>query len=81
MDRYETREYDLGRMAFLLVEYTNEEKCLMLIVLDTGPRRNRIGLYTEEGYIIEAFGNLFDCAWKDSTPYDPNKSGISVLLD
>lgn len=81
LKKYTTKEYDLGRMAFLLVEYTNKKKCLMLIVLDTGPRMNRIGLYTEEGYVIETFDNLFDCAWKISPEYDPTKSDIAVLLN
>jgi hypothetical protein len=73
---YMTKEYDLGRMAFLAVEYTNDKKCMLLIVFDTGPRMNRVGLYTEEGYIVDSFTNLFDCAWSISTDYDPDKCQI-----
>lgn len=80
LKNYKARDYDLDELAFLLTEYDNGVKCLLLIVFDTGPRMNRVGLYTEESYIIDAFANLFDSAWKIAEDYDPDNSDILNIL-
>jgi len=57
------REYYFDNVDFMLIEYVGGKRMLLFIVRDTGPTANRIGLYTEEPYLIDIFNNLFETAW------------------
>lgn len=60
------RDYNFSESVFLITEYTNGAKNLLIVAKDTSPRMSRVGLYTEEPYIIDTFANAFDYAWKNS---------------
>ncbi len=57
-------EYNFGNISFIICEYPEQVRKLMIFVRDTGPRNERIALYSEEPYIIEMFSNIFDAGWK-----------------
>lgn len=60
-------EYYFDNLDFLVINYLNElgeeKRTLLFIVRDTGPTANRIGLHTEEPYIIDIFEDLFEKGW------------------
>jgi hypothetical protein len=42
---------------------------------------NRVGLFTQEKYIVETFSNLFAFAWANGVDYDPDKSEILRIFE
>jgi hypothetical protein len=60
----EVRESYFGDLRFVSIDYENQDKSLMLIVRDGGSLMDRVGVYTEEPYIIDIFINLFDKKWE-----------------
>ena len=65
-DMVEVKEFYFGELRFLIVEDSSGGKKLLFSARDRGPMMNRVGLYTEEPYIVESFANLFDNTWSKS---------------
>ena len=65
-DMVEVKDFYFGELRFLIVEDSSGGKKLLFSARDRGPMMNRVGLYTEEPYIVESFANLFDNTWSKS---------------
>jgi hypothetical protein len=59
----EAKEFNFGELRFLIVEDSRGCKKLLVSARDRGPLMDRVGLYSEEPYIVESFANLFDTKW------------------
>jgi hypothetical protein len=59
----EAKEFNFGELRFLIVEDSRGCKKLLVSARDRGPLMDRVGLYSEEPYIVESFANLFDTTW------------------
>jgi hypothetical protein len=61
--RVKCNEHYFQNTVFIITESSKGAKKMLLVVRDTGPRNERVGLYTEEPYIIKTFEGIFDAEW------------------
>ena len=59
----EEKSYYFGQMRYIILDYENGDRKMLMIVKDKSIRRSRIGLFTEEPYIINMFQSMFDSIW------------------
>jgi len=57
------KSYYFGQMRFIILDYENGDRKMLMIVKDTSIRKSRVGLFTEEPYIINVFQSMFDSIW------------------
>lgn len=57
------KEYYFKSVIFMVAKYADGSKKLLFSIRDKGPMMNRVGLYTEELYIINIFERIFDDIW------------------
>jgi hypothetical protein len=62
--KYDVKDYDIGDLRFVIVEYSNKTRNMMIFTKDTGPIGNIVGAYSDETYIIQIFNNIFDLLWQ-----------------
>ena len=58
------KDFYFGDIRFLIVVDSSGDKKLLFSARGGGPMMDRVGLYTEEPYIVESFANLFDTSWR-----------------
>lgn len=56
-------DHNFNDFRLLILTYGGGIERMLIITTDKGPRLTRVGLYTEEPYIISLFINIFDCSW------------------
>lgn len=79
LEKYDTRNYDIGDLRFILVEYCDGDKVIIFLTRDTGPLGTIIGIYSEESYIIEIFNNIFNTVWEIATPAPHLSNSIKYI--
>jgi hypothetical protein len=68
---YNTRECDMGNLDFIILIYSDGKKEILFLVKDTSPRTKRVGLLSNERYLIDLFEILFDNAWNQAKIFKP----------
>lgn len=63
------RNYYFKDIVYLITEDQLGSKKLLYLVKDRSAINSRVGLYTEQPYIIELFENIFENAWTDAIPF------------
>lgn len=63
-----TKTYYLGKVVFIIVEYSEDyKKEILFSIRDSGSLMRRVGLHSREPHIIKYFENLFYSVWDDDT--------------
>ena len=62
--KVKVKDFYFGEIRFLIIMDSSGGKKLLFSARGGGPMMDRVGLYTEEPYIVESFANLFDTTWR-----------------
>lgn len=57
------RRYNFGTSIYIITKYSDKHSKLLIFLSDLDLRKRRIGLLTEEPFIIDVFENAFDLSW------------------